>query len=261
VVPMLHSKTFVLWFAFVLMLCSSRVLSSQAPSETVKIPDATLVHLSLRDSLSSSTNKVDDPVDFQVTTDVKVGQLVVIPKGSIASGHVVEAKPKSMLGRSGKLGFTVDHVKAPDGTDVHLRASSNRTGEETSGSLLAVPFNLILGGKDVNIPKGTRVNSYVDGDQEITVGGPKPTQEAPPAVEPSAPPTTEELSTVIVKSSPDGADIRVDGKWVGSTPSTLRLPSGDHTVVIDKPGFRQWQRTMSLGSGGIITVDAQLEAQ
>jgi hypothetical protein len=257
---MVRPKTFVVWSAFFLLLSSPSALSAQAPSKTVTVPDATLVRLSLQDSLSSSTNKPADPVHFLVTTDVKVGHVVVIPKDSVASGHVVEVKPKSMLGRSGKLNFTVDHVKAPDGTDVRLRATSTRTAE-TSGSLLMVPFGLILGGKDVNIPKGTPFNSYVDGDQEIALGEPAPAEETSPVVEPAPPPAAQEPSTVVVKSSPDGADIRVDGKYVGSTPSTLRLAPGDHSVVIEKPGYRQWQRTMSLSAGGIITVDAQLEAQ
>jgi hypothetical protein len=113
----------------------------------------------------------------------------------------------------------------------------------------------------VNIPKGTPFNSYVDGDQEIALGEPAPAEETSPVVEPAPPPAAQEPSTVVVKSSPDGADIRVDGKYVGSTPSTLRLAPGDHSVVIEKPGYRQWQRTMSLSAGGIITVDAQLEAQ
>ena len=258
---MLRSKTFLLWFELFIMLSSPSVLSSQTPSRTVKIPDATLVHLSLQDSLSSATNKAEDPVQFQVTGDVKVGDQVVIPKGSMARGHVVDVKPKTILGRSGKLDFTVDHVKAPDGTDVRLRVSSTRKGEETSSSLLMVPFNLILGGKDVNIPKGAQFNTYVDGDQEITLGGPTAAREAPPTVQPVPPPTPQEPSTVVVKSTPDGADITVDGKYVGSTPSTLQLAPGEHAVVIEKPGYRQWQRTMSVSSGGIITINANLEAQ
>jgi hypothetical protein len=263
---MVHSKQFPVWFGLMVLLCSLTLLNAQAPSGSIKIPDATLVPLSLQDSLSSATNKVSDPVHFLVTADVKVGKVVAIPKGATAIGHVVEAKSKSILGRSGKLDFTVDYVKAPDGTDVRLRASSSRTGEGSPGSLLTVPFSLILGGRDVTVPKGTPFSSYVDQDQEISVGAPAPAQQAPPAVEPAAPTPApaapaQEPSTVIVKSSPDGADIRVDGKYVGSTPSTLRLEPGDHSIVVEKSGYRQWQRTMSVSSGGIITVDAQLEAQ
>jgi PEGA domain len=263
---MVRSKKFAVWFGLIVLLSSPALVNAQAPSKSIKIPDATLVPLSLQDALSSATNKVNDPVHFRVTADVKVGQAVAIPKGATAIGHVVEAKSKSILGRSGKLNFTVDYVKAPDGTNVRLRASSARTGEESPGSLLTVPFSLILGGKDVTIPKGTQFSSYVDEDQQITLSAPAPAREAPPAVEPAAssparPSPPQEPSTVIVKSNPDGADIRVDGKYVGSTPSTLRLVPGDHSVVIEKSGYRQWQRTMSVSAGGIITVDAQLEAQ
>lgn len=258
---MLRSRMFLVCLAFFIMLCNSRELSSQSPSKTVKIQDATPVHLSLQDSLSSATNKVDDPVHFEVSADVKVGDLVVIPRGSMASGHVVQAKSKSILGRSGKLDFTVDHVKAPDGTDIRLRASSTRKEEETSSSLLMVPFTLILGGKDVNVPKGTQFNTYVDGDHEIILGGPTRAGETSPVVQPTLPPSAQKTSTVDVLSIPSGADITVDGKFVGSTPSTLQLASGDHVVVIETRGYRQWQRTVSVTPGGVITISAQLEKQ
>ncbi|HLW80313.1 MAG TPA: PEGA domain-containing protein [Terriglobia bacterium] len=68
-----------------------------------------------------------------------------------------------------------------------------------------------------------------------------------------------EPSTVAVKSTPDGADITVDGKYVGSTPSTLRLAAGDHTIAVEKSGFKPWQRTVTVSEGGNINIDATLE--
>ncbi len=68
-----------------------------------------------------------------------------------------------------------------------------------------------------------------------------------------------DLSTVVIKATPDGADITVDGKFMGSTPSTLKLTPGEHAVVIEKAGFKTWQRTMTVGSSGTITIDATLE--
>jgi hypothetical protein len=66
------------------------------------------------------------------------------------------------------------------------------------------------------------------------------------------------MTTVVVKSTPDGADVTVDGKYMGSTPSTLRLAPGDHVIVIEKSGYKTWQRTMSVNPGGIVTIDATL---
>lgn len=236
---------------------------------TIKIADSTPVPLSLMDSLSSATNDVDDPVHFEVTDDVKVGDVVAIPKGCTATGHVVESESRKRMGRAGKLNFTVDYVKAPDGTNVRLRASSTRKGKDETGTVivgtvLLSPLFLIRRGHNTEIPKGTKINAYVDGDREITMGGPP---SIPGDTTGGRTVTTQnltvtqdvELSTVIVKSTPDGADIVVDGKYVGNTPSTIRLTPGDHAISVEKTGFKNWQRTMTASSGGIVTVDATLE--
>jgi hypothetical protein len=79
-----------------------------------------------------------------------------------------------------------------------------------------------------------------------------------PASRPPAP-APSELSVVQVGSTPEGADITVDGKYVGNTPSSLRLASGDHRISIEKAGFQLWQRTLAVHPGGNITIDATLE--
>ncbi|MGD0360490.1 MAG: hypothetical protein ABSC93_06445 [Bryobacteraceae bacterium] len=153
----------------------SAALMAQPP--TVKIQDATTVHLSLAETLSSATNKVDDPVTFEVTEDVRIGDIIAIPKGSAAVGHVVEVEPRRRLGRAGKLNFAIDNVKAPDGSNVRLRASSIRKGEDKTGSVIAgtvllSPLFLLMRGKDVTIEKGTALTVYVDGDREISLAAP-----------------------------------------------------------------------------------------
>jgi hypothetical protein len=64
---------------------------------------------------------------------------------------------------------------------------------------------------------------------------------------------------VSVKSSPDGADITINRKYVGSTPSTLSLAPGEYNVIIEKSGFKPWQRTMSIGQGSELKIDATLD--
>jgi hypothetical protein len=46
---------------------------------------------------------------------------------------------------------------------------------------------------------------------------------------------------------------------MGSTPSTIQLPAGDHVVSVEKEGLRPWQRGMTVSAGGNITIDATLE--
>jgi hypothetical protein len=89
-----------------------------------------------------------------------------------------------------------------------------------------------------------------------------PAQPEPPAAdnaqaEPEPPPP--QPATVTVKSTPPGADITVDGKFMGSTPSTIQLTPGDHVVEVEKDGLRPWQRGMTITAGGNVTIDATLE--
>ncbi len=72
---------------------------------------------------------------------------------------------------------------------------------------------------------------------------------------PGQPAATSSLS---VTSTPAGADIEVDGQLVGMTPSVLQLGLGEHTIVLHKAGFKDWQRKMKLVAGE-IKLDADLE--
>jgi len=63
-----------------------------------------------------------------------------------------------------------------------------------------------------------------------------------------------------IASDPTGADIELDGNYVGNTPSTVAAPAGQHEISIKKPGFKPWQRKITV-SAGQINVVAQLEGK
>ncbi len=69
------------------------------------------------------------------------------------------------------------------------------------------------------------------------------------------------LTAVDIKSTPDGAEVTVDDKFMGSTPSSLRLAVGDHKIKLGKSGFKIWERTMTVTAGATLTVDATLEKE
>ncbi len=88
----------------------------------------------------------------------------------------------------------------------------------------------------------------------------QPAAHEPPAAPAPAGAAAPPATSVVLKSTPSGAEITVDGKYVGSTPSTVKLPEGDHLISILKPGFQTWQRTISVVPGGEVTIDATLDA-
>jgi len=44
-------------------------------------------------------------------------------------------------------------------------------------------------------------------------------------------------AVVEVTSVPGGADVDLDGKFVGNAPITLRLTPGDYAIVVKKKGY------------------------
>jgi hypothetical protein len=116
----------------------------------------------------------------------------------------------------------------------------------------AAPLFLFMKGKEITIPKGTEVTAYVNGDFSVKAT-------APTTVAPQQGITVPETATLVVDSVPTGSDITVDGKYAGSTPSTLRLPPGDHVVRIEKTGFKPWQRTVSFNAGSNVSISPTLD--
>lgn len=62
-------------------------------------------------------------------------------------------------------------------------------------------------------------------------------------------------------SSPSGAEIILDGKYVGSTPSEIALSPGIHIVVYSMPGFTQWKRDLTVLPGSALTVSATMQKE
>jgi hypothetical protein len=80
-----------------------------------------------------------------------------------------------------------------------------------------------------------------------------PTKQQPADV---AAPATAKL---LVGSNPDGADIEVDGSFVGNTPSEVQVADGDHTVTVKKSGFKDWHRELKVSAGSSVRLNAELE--
>lgn len=256
---------------------TSQVPSAQAPAQALKAPpafglqDGTPVKLRIARTISSADAKVGETVDFEVLEDIKLGEMVIIPRAGIAWATVTEAEPKRRMGRGGKLNVNIDSVRLVTGEKVALRAVKEGKGGGHVGAMTgaivatsivffpAAPLFLFMKGKDITIPKGTEITAYVNGDVPLDPQKFNPTAAtgAPGNVAPVE--SNAEFASVLIKSTPDGAEITIDGKYVGNTPSTIRLKLGDHKVSIKKAGFSLWERDVTLNPGSNITIDAGLE--
>ncbi|MEL7372473.1 MAG: PEGA domain-containing protein, partial [Myxococcota bacterium] len=97
-------------------------------------------------------------------------------------------------------------------------------------------------------PKGTAP----DGTVSIPTARKPPSKNA--AVEP------EQASLLSVVSQPMGADVTLDGEFLGATPIVLRrsLPPTDYILRITKEGFVPWQRVVQPTDKGALNISIVL---
>lgn len=65
-------------------------------------------------------------------------------------------------------------------------------------------------------------------------------------------------TVLLLSSTPTGADIEIDGTFVGQTPSSIPVLPGEHLIKISKSGCKQWERKITT-VGGEATLATQLD--
>ena len=270
--PCLFALIFVLSTSVVAQQtpATSEQTSSPAPQQSGPVQphtllDGTPVKLRLSETISSAEAKTNQEIPFEVVEEVKVDDVVVLPKGATAMGTVTEADHKKSMGRAGKLNIAIKYARLADNEKAALRATKDTKGGGHVGAMTgamvataivffpAAPLFLLIKGKDITIPKGTEITAYINGDVPLDA------TKFDPTATPLATGAGPSLSSVDIKSTPDGADITVDERFMGNTPSSLRLPAGDHKIKLEKAGFKPWEKTLTVVSGEAANVNASLE--
>jgi hypothetical protein len=250
---------------------SPAVTTPSEPSAPPPLPhtllDGTPVKLRISQTISSADAKVGQEIPFEVIEDVDVDGLPVIPKGSTAIGTVTDSSPKRSMGRAGKLDISISYARLSDQEKVALRAVKDTKGGGHVGAMTgamvatsivffpAAPLFLFIHGKDISIPQGTEITAFVQGDMHLDIA-----KFAPPAAAGAAAPNVAAAATgsLAIASTPPGADIEIDGAFVGNTPSTVTVAPGTHQVVVKKKGFTDWNRSLNV-TGGTVSINASLE--
>src|SRR5260370_30945052 len=129
---------------------------AQAPTSDVQVPcitntnssmkleDSTPVTLRTKQDLSSATVKVGDRVPFHVVKDVRVADLIVIPRGADAWGLVTAVQPRRRKGRPGKLDIAIQSVQLLTGENAPLRAEQHSEGKSRDvGKIADIPWAAI----------------------------------------------------------------------------------------------------------------------
>lgn len=135
----------------------------------------TEVPLRLEEGLDSNDKSLREGQQFRMTVanDVRLGNVVVIPAGSPATGEVTDIRRKGMWGKSGRINARVLNVRVADRL-IRLTGTFDDKGVTgTAGVVAAIAFVPIAGffmtGTSAKIPAGGGVKAFLDEDLTIAV--------------------------------------------------------------------------------------------
>ena len=147
------------------------------------IPSTEVFRVTLDTPISTKTDDVGKEFDFTVADDIKDGDVLLVPAGTVGHGHISELKKASSFGRNGKLDLTFDTVPTLDGssfTAIQGAEAKEKTketlqaaGASVAGAVLLGPVGLVGGffvkGKNIELPVGSEI--YVQPQTTVTVQG------------------------------------------------------------------------------------------
>lgn len=125
--------------------------------------------------VNSSTDHEGDPIPLTVLNDVKIGETIVIPRGTPAAGEVTWRTGKGAFGKSGKLEFSLRYIDL-DGQHIPVSGDYRQEGEgntiATGVGIIAVGvFAGFITGKRARVPMGRELMAEVAQPVQFTADG------------------------------------------------------------------------------------------
>lgn len=104
--------------------------------KTKRIPAETVITLRVLDPINSSANNVGDQLNLMVVDNIKVGNSVVVPAGSMVRGSVEEVTTPKRMYKGGVVRLYFDHIVSSTGKQVPFYAGiCNNPNIRYDGSL------------------------------------------------------------------------------------------------------------------------------
>lgn len=171
-------KKIIILFAFLLFIVfyaqTSFAYHIKADAQTKRIPAGTKLQLEAASTVTTETLHKGDMFSAYLTQDIYTDGSVVLPKGTIVRGNTANVIRKKRLSKSAVLYLNFDHVVAPNGKQLPIRAgiSSNLKLTDDGGIGGGGYKEAFLEGADEsgNIIKKS-VNWGVNSGEELFKGG------------------------------------------------------------------------------------------
>ncbi len=229
------------------LLLSTVLISATALADTVKLAEGTPIRVRLKSDLLSQNVQQGTRVDLEVSQAVVKNGLTAIPEGAVVWGAVQEVKKNKFIR------FDIEGLRLANLQQVKLRTVP-APPKNSDQDVIRIEAKR---GDDVGAQRGTEYVAYLAAAAEINVTPPPP-----PAPAVVAPPVKAAPALVTVQffSDPMGADIIIDGEYVGNTPSILKVTAEKHRLEFQYAGYSTLAQTLDLSSSTALrTVQVTLD--
>jgi hypothetical protein len=147
-----------------------------APTPQVSLPANTEVLLSMNEELTTKGGRVEVGTKFRLTVvnDVRIGQYIVIPRGTPAVGEVTWKTGRGAFGKSGKMEIELRYIDL-NGRMIPVSGHYRQEGEGNTVATAAVVIGLsIIGGGLITghsavIPEGRELKAYTTEALPVTL--------------------------------------------------------------------------------------------
>jgi hypothetical protein len=102
---------------------SVSILSAGAADAPMVIPPGSVIHVKLRTTITSKTNKVGDTFQGMVAQDVLSGTEVIVPQGSMVTGHIAYLKPSGRIKAKAQMRIVLDSIITPEDKTIQLSST------------------------------------------------------------------------------------------------------------------------------------------
>ena len=119
-------KKIIAIFAFLMLIMfgfqNAQAYQIKADAQTKRIPMGTKLNLEAASTVTTELLRKGDMFSAYLTQDVYVDDVVVLPKGTIVRGNTADVVRKKRLSKSAILYLNFDHIVAPNGKQLPIRA-------------------------------------------------------------------------------------------------------------------------------------------
>jgi hypothetical protein len=104
-------------------LAAAAVITSSSAAENVVIAPGTILHVKLGTTITSKTNKPGNTFTGVVAQDVLSGSELLVPQGSMVSGHIAYVKRAGRIKAKAQMRIVLDSIITPEEQMIQLSST------------------------------------------------------------------------------------------------------------------------------------------